>query len=145
MAGKKSKEAERKRQLAYDMYIQGRPMREIMEKTGYKKASIKIFLNMMGVNRRVTMIGRKEECIALYEKGMSYREIAKELSVSPTTVRNNLKKWGYGHNAISIAGCEREPELEPGTKQITYAEDRRKVETIVADGKRYQDITSYFM
>lgn len=145
MAGKKSKEAERKRQLAYDMYIQGRPMREIMEKTGYKRSSIRVFLNMKGVNRRVTMKERKEECIKLYEKGMNCIQIAREMSVAPATVRSNLKKWGYANKKNRTTGCEKDPELEPGTRQITYAENRRKAEQVVIGGKRYQDITSYFM
>lgn len=145
MAGKKSKEVEKKKQLAYDMYMAGKPMWEIMEKTGYKKASIRIFLNQKGVNRRILLSDRKEECIALYKEGKNCGEIARLLSVSPTTVRDNLKKWGCEPNPVSIAGCEREPELEPGVACLTYADNTKKVGSLVAGGKRYQDITSFYM
>lgn len=145
MAGKKSKEAERKKQLAYDMYIAGRPMWEIMEKTGYKKTSIRIFLNQKGVNKRVLLEERKEECIALHKDGKNCSEIARLLSVSPSAVRDNLKKWGYGTKPISEAGCEREPGLEPGVTCLTYADNTKKVGSLVAGGKRYKDITSFYM
>lgn len=145
MAGKKSKEAERKRQLAYEMYMAGKPMWEIMEKTGYKKASIRTFLNQRGVNKRTFLADRKEECIALHKEGKNCSEIARILSASPAAVRANLKKWGYDLKPLSVAGCEREPELEQGVTRLTYADNTKKVGSLVVGGKRYKDVTSFYM
>jgi predicted transcriptional regulator len=81
------------------MYEQGCSIQDISEKVKAHPVSVGIKIRKMGLTRakkiseyRTKLFGQDKKLIKMRNKGMSYKEIAKALGVSPNTVMNHFKK-----------------------------------------------------
>ena len=81
------------------MYEQGCSIQDISEKVKAHPVSVGIKIRKMGLTRakkiseyRTKLFGQDKKLVKMRNKGMSYKEIAQALDVSPNTVMNHFKK-----------------------------------------------------
>lgn len=135
----------------YRLYLAGKSKKEISLESHCAYSTIDRALREHGATlSRGTFEEKKEEILEMYGSGMTYQEIAEETGLNQSTISRHLRYMERGRASKRKkrqAEIHREtaepPEEELEPKQ--YAKDWRQEREIVVNGKKYVDITDWFI
>lgn len=128
-----------------------------------KEISLSLYVSVQTVERAIRLYGLgkeihtfeeyREEIIEMYRQGMTHQEIAEETGLSQSTVSRNLRYMGIKRDKTRRRQKERKQEIfravaeskEEKPRPEQYARDTRQAKTVEIRGKRYQDVSDWYM
>lgn len=118
---------------ALQLRIEGYSNKEIANLTGYSKSTISVIFKRAGLAQQKKSLSNaeKEKILKLWAGGKTIQKIAEEIGFSMAAVQKCIKK--------SKEAEDLPPEIPP------VQERKPEVKTIYIKGKRYKDITAFFM
>ena len=127
-----------------------------------KEISLSLYVSVQTVERVIRMYGLgkeihtfeeyREEIIEMYRQGMTHQEIAEETGLSQSTVSRNLRymdikrdktRRPQERNQDIFRAVAESQEEQPRPEQ--YVRDTRQAKTVEIRGKRYQDVSDWYM
>lgn len=157
MSGMRPETKERYEEI-YKLYLSGKSKKEIAEDHHCAYSTIDRAMRVHGVTfSHGSFADHKDEILAMYKSGRTYQEIAEATGLNESTISRNLRymlftkdkeehrqKRDKKERAPEVFRAAAEREEEEIVPRV-YAKDWRQERHIVINGKKYTDITDWFM
>lgn len=140
------KETEEKYKEICRLFWAGKSLDEIAEETHCSRATVDRAISEYGnIPKRDNFENHKEEAIQMFNAGKTYQEIADATGLFLSTIRRNFAMMGFRRRDRKRVEKIPEQEEELVLFPLTYAKHIRRAERIEIRGKRYWDVSAWYL
>ena len=140
------KETEEKYKEICRLFWAGKKLDEIAEESHCSRATVDLAISRYGnIPKRNDFESHKEEAIEMFKAGQTYQEIADETGLFLSTIRRNFAKMGFRRRNRRPVEKMTEQEEELELIPLQYTQHTRRAEYIEIRGKRYRDVSAWYL
>lgn len=140
------KETEEKYKEICRLFWAGKSLDEIAEEAHCSRATVDRAISTYGnIPKRDNFENHKEQAIKMFKEGKTYQEIADETGLFLSTIRRNLAMLGFRRRNRRRVEKMQEPEDDLELFPLTYAKHIRRAERIEIRGKKYLDVSAWYL
>lgn len=125
-------------QQALELYEQGYSVEEIAKEINVTVSTVYGYIAELGLKKKKYQDAQKK-VVDMYVEGKKVGEISETLGVSVSFIHKEIKAAGLKPRKEFVVS-----ETNLINENTVFADDRVKIEILVINGKRYQDITQIF-
>lgn len=153
------KETEEKYRKICELRKAGKSRREIREEIHCSEGTINIAIRLFGEEtKRDSFENHQTEIVEMWKAGKTLEQIKKETGLNISTINRHLLDMGMRRGSGWKPGRENqaprkamshreqaEPVEEPEVSPRQYADNTRRSKTVVINGRKYQDVSAWYM
>lgn len=153
------KKTEEKYRKICELWKAGKSRREIREEIHCCEETIYAALRISGEKmRRDSFENHQTEIVKMWQAGATLAQIEKETGLNISTINRHLLAMGMRRGSGWKPGRENqaprkamshreqaEPIGEPKVSPRQYADNTRRSKTVVINGRKYQDVSAWYM